>query len=227
MEEIIIAAAKENVKCVNTVKLVGSVVHKFRPRSNVILLTIAVKSEGVHEVEYPNVAFYGDDVADSIDQSVTVESKNYPRVRIEGMIQSYMYNTPEGRRRTRQNIVGTLITHSNTKMEQLSGHNGIGLHKAESHNDVCVLGTVVSVYPIHRRDSDQTIAAAFVLRTESNGHINFPRLICFGSQVPYALSLSAGDVVCATGFIETVNRKQSGENPAHRESVVATEIVKM
>lgn len=225
MEEVIIAAKESNIQYINKFELTGSVVHKFRPRPDIMILTVAVKGRSVHDADYPNVAFYGEAQADAIDRNVIVEDRNYPRVRITGTIQTSRRETDEGAR-SFQNFVGKSIVRTQTAMEQLTGMRGLGSRKAESTNDVCLMGVVTNVRRITRADSDRVIGVSVTIRTNLDGHANFPRVTCFNGSVPAALELERGDAVCAVGFIETSTREREGER-IKLESVIATEIVKI
>lgn len=223
MEEIIVQQ-KNDVQCVNNVMLTGSVVHKYRPRNDVIILTVAVKGKDIHDADYPNVAFYGESVANAIDKSIIVEGKDYPRVRILGSIQTTRKQTDDGVQFF-MGVVGNSISRTQTMMEQLSGRRGLGSRKAESENDVCLLGPVTRVFPIPAKDgSPEPIGAIVTVRTTIDGRVNFPRFTCFGAQRNRALALKPGDVVCAIGFMETQNRDNPDNTRARFESIIATEI---
>lgn len=220
MDEVIVTH-QQDVEHINKVNLTGSVVHKYRPKPDVIILTVAVKGEAIHEADYPNVAFYGDNV-ELIDKTIMVDGRNYPRVRIEGSVQTTRKQTDDGAR-FYQNIVGYSIVRTQTRMEMLSGKRGIGSRKADSTNEVCVLGTVANVFPITK--NDQPIGAIVTLRTQTDGRTNFPRITCFGGQGAKALTLKKGDTVCATGFLETTKRTREDGSVLRFESIIATEIV--
>lgn len=226
MEEVIATHEQNKIECINKLHLTGSVVHKYRPRPDIIVLTVAVKGRDIHEVDYPNVTFYGETMASSIDKSIEVGERNFPRVRIEGCIQTTRREHPEGTRYY-QNAVGTDIYRVQTQMEQLSGRRGLGSRKAESVNDVCLLGQVTNVRPITRRDSDRVIGASITIRTMNDGRTNFPRVTCFSGMTPRALALNPGDVVCVTGFLETENRTRDDGTRVRFESIIANEIVKV
>ena len=226
MEEIIASNPQNNIPYINKFNLTGSVVHKYRPRPDVIVLTIAVKGHELHEADYPNVAFYGQEIVDSIDKSISVEGRNYARVHIEGVIQTTRRETDEGVRFF-QSLVGSKIYRTQTQMEQLSGKRGVGTHKAESENTVCVLGQVTNVWPMTRAGSDRVIGVTVTIRTQTDGRTNFPRIVCFNTNVPRALALKPGEIVCATAFMETTNRNRPDGSRARYESAVATEIVKV
>lgn len=81
-----------------------NVLNQFRPRDNVISLTVAAGRGGTEMVDYPNVVFYGD-VAEIIDNTIEVIPGNYPRVCIEGMVQTTRRNV-NGQVQYYQNIVG-------------------------------------------------------------------------------------------------------------------------
>jgi len=226
MDEVIATNEHSKIECINKLNLTGSVVHKFRPRPDVIVLTVAVKGRDIHEADYPNVTFYGETMADSIDKNIEVGERNFPRMRIEGCIQTTRRESPDGVRYF-QNAVGTNIYRVRTQMEQLSGRRGLGSHKAESANDVCLLGQVTNVHPITRRDSDRIIGATVTIRTMNDGRTNFPRVTCFSGMTSRALALNPGDVVCMTGFLETENRTREDGTRVRYESIIATEIVKV
>lgn len=226
MDQNDIIAAEPNtpeIECLNKVDLTGSVIHIYRARPSVIILTVAVTGHNVHDVDYPNVVFYGEAMADSIEKAVVIEGKNYPRVRISGYLRTTRKETDEGVR-FYQNIVGTNIGRTQTNMESLSGKRNIGSHKIPSVNDICVLGRVTNVFPIRKVGRDQPIGAIVTVRTQANGRINYPRITCFNSLVSKALSLQRGDVICATAFAETTNRDREDGSRMRFESIIATEI---
>lgn len=222
MEEII-AEKKESQKGINKFDFVGSVVHKYRPSPDIIVLTVAMKGKEIHEADYPNVAFYGKDMADAIDANVVVEKGNYPRMRISGIVQTDR-KMQDGKVINYQNFVGTKIRKAESSMEALSGVRGLGRRKAESQNDICLLGEVVNVYRITRENRPRPLGVIVTLRVNTD-HVNFPRVSCFGRMVPAAVALERGDVVCITGFAETQFREGHGRR-MRMESIIATEIVK-
>ena len=222
----VIASKRPEIDCINVVKLTGSVVHKYRPRPDVIILTVAVTGKDIHEADYPNVVFYGDE-AESIDKGIVVEEKNYPRVSIEGIIQTSRKELPDGTVRFYQNVVGTSISRTQTNMEKLSGLRGVGSRKVESENDVCIMGRVTNVYPITREGADRPIGAIVTMRTVVNGRVNYPRVTCFNKHVEAAMNLKRDDIVCATGFMETTNRDGADGKRLRYESVIATELQKV
>ena len=222
MEEVIAVNPQNDIQYLNQFSLTGSVVHKYRPRPDVIVLTIAVKGQ-VHDADYPNVAFYGEDIASTTDNSISLEDKEYPRVHVEGTIQTSRRETPNGIR-LYQTLVGRTISRTLTQMETLTGIRGIGNHKADSENVVCVLGQVTSVRPITRPGSTRPFGATVTLRVQSDGRTNFPRVTCFGAQTNPAMNLKRGDVVCCTGFMETANRVREDGVHNRFESLIATEV---
>ncbi len=226
MKENVIAANQPDVKCINQVNLTGSVVHKYRPRPDVIILTVAVSGKDIHAADYPNVVFYGEEAVENIDKNIIVEDKNFPRVTIEGIIQTSRKEQENGAPKFYQNVVGTKIFTSQTQMEKLSGIKGMGTRKAESQNDVCLMGQVTNIYPITREGADRPIGVIVTMRTTNGGRTNYPRVTCFNKHVEVAMNLQRGDVVCATGFMETTNREGADGKRVRFESVIATEIQK-
>lgn len=222
MEEVIATNVQDDIQYLNRFVLTGSVVHKYRPKPDVIILTVAVKGRELHEADYPNVAFYGD-MAATIDEHIDVDENDYPRVHVEGVIQTTRRETPDGVR-FYQSLVGNTISRTSTQMENLTGIRGIGVHKAESENVVCLLGQVTSVRPITRADSDRPFGANVTLRTQTDGRTNFPRVTCFNGTVNPALALKPGDVVCFTGFMETMSRTREDGRRTRFESIIASEL---
>lgn len=221
MDEII--AEKKEVKGINKFTFVGSIVHKYRPSPDVIILTVALKGKEIHEADYPNVAFYGKDRADAIDTNVKVEKGNYPRMRITGSVQTNR-KMVDGKPTYFQNFIGATLAQAATNMELLSGVRGIGRRKAESENDICLMGEVVSVYNITRKDRSRPLGVIVTLRVNTE-HVNYPRVACFGSLVPRAAELEKGDVVCVTGFAETQFR-EGRDGRVRMESIIASEVEK-
>lgn len=219
MEEII--AEKNEVRCVNTFEFVGSVVHKYRPNPEVIVLTVALKGRDIHEADYPNVAFYGKETADLVDNSIRVEKDSYPRVRIVGNVQTSR-KVIDGKMTYYQNFIGSKIRLASNTMETLSGVRGLGKRKAESQNDVCLMGEVYNVYMITREGRDKPLGAIVTLRCHTD-HVNYPRVSCFGRMMNVASELQRGDVVCVTGFAETQFREANGRR-VRLESIIANEI---
>lgn len=225
MANEIIASTDNKVECINQVNLTGSIVHKFRPRPGIIILTMAVKgTAGAHEVDYPNITFYGEKTADSIDETINIADKVYPFVNICGMIQTSRKETENGVK-FYQNVVGSSIKFTETNMERISGVKGIGTRKNESRNEVCLLGYVTNVYPIQKDGAEPPIGAIVTIRTNTGKGSFFPRVTCF-SNVNKALALQRGDVVCATAALETTKRQREGWIERF-ESAIATEIVKI
>lgn len=230
MEQIIVKP-NQNFDYVNKVTFIGSIVHKFRSSKDSIVLTIAVKGREDHDAEHPNVVFYGEEIVDLIDKSFEVEEKSYPRVEITASVQTSRKKYEDGSVRYFQNIVGESIQMAPTNMEKLFNKRGIGNHKAESKNEVCLAGSVVGVYPIYR-ESDRNVAnarpvgATVTLRTMDSGHINYPRLTCFRGTTNAALALEVNDMVYVSGYV-TTNRRDTDEGKKMRyESIFATEIAK-
>lgn len=221
--EDIIATNEKTIDFINKFSLTGSVVHKYRPKNNIIVLTVAVKGREIHDADYPNVVFYGEDIVNAIDKNIVVEERNFPRVHIEGLVQTSRRETANGMR-TFQSLVGNSIARTQTQMERISGVSGIGSRKADSENSVCVLGQVFSVRTITRQDTGATRGVIVTLRDGSN---NYPRFVCFGNQVPAATALQNGDIVCITGFMETSTREREGGGRIRFESIIANEIAKV
>lgn len=223
--DIIANRNRHEGKCINKVALTGSVVHKYRPRDSVIILTVAVNG-GMHEVDYPNVAFYGADIAENIDKAIEVSEDNYPRVRITGTVQTSRKETDNGVRHY-QTIVGDTIARAQTQMEKATGIRGIGTRKADGENDVCLLGKITYIYPVVKDGADEPTGAILTIRTYIDGRSDFPRVACFGVRGAYALGLDVGDTVCVTGYLETTNRTRRDGSRGKFESVIATEVSKV
>lgn len=213
------------IECINKAVITGSVIHKYRPRPDIIVLTVAVKEKEINEVDYPNVAFFGESIAESIDKNITIEGRNYPRVRIDGQVRTSRKETSAGIRYF-QNIIGTRIARTQTNMETISGIRNIGSHKVPSENDVCILGRISSIYPISKSGRDTPIGYIVTARVQTDGHVNYPRITCFGAIANKVRGLERGDVICATGFIETANRERDGKLVKF-ESFIATEVEKI
>lgn len=223
---IVVTDRETEFKSINTVKLVGSIVHKFRPRSNVITITLAVGQTGSERVEYPNVTFYGDNAA-IIDDTMDVKPGQYPRVCINAMIQTMRRPTTDGTRYF-QNIIGLEMRRAPTNMERLTGQMDIGSHKLQSCNEVCLLGEVVNIYEIERAGRDTPIGTIVTLKTVDNGKVNFPKVTCFGSVSRAASRLKSGDRACLTGHIQTKYKKGPGDEKGTRfESVIGSEVSKV
>lgn len=221
MNEII--AEKKNIEGINKFEFVGSIVHKFRPTDDVIVLTIAMNNKDKHGAQYPNISFYGKETADAIDENVHVKKGDYPRMRITGSIQTKR-KIVDGKATYYQNFIGTSIAQVSTAMENISGLRGIGRRKAESQNDVCLLGEVTSVYQITREDRDRPLGVVVTMRVDA-GHVNYPHFVCFGRMVPIATALEPGNVICVTGYAETKSKTRDDGKFVRLESIVATEIV--
>lgn len=229
MDKVIATTEQKDIECINKFVATGSVVHKYRPRADVIILTVAVNGSEIHEVDYPNIAFYGESVVDAVDKAVVVpegKDRNYPRVRIEGHVQTSRKQTDSGTK-FYQNFIGTTIAKAQTKMEQQTGRAGLGSHKADSENVVSLLGEVVNIFPITKEDADRPIGVNVTLKTVINGRTNFPRVSCFNGRVNSAMSLRNGDVACVIGYMETANRTNSDGTRTRFESIIASEIAKV
>lgn len=231
MDKNIIAARQEIQETINNVTFVGSVIHKYRPRPNIITLTVAVGNSGIPGIEdsrgvnYPNVTFYGEDIADAIDRSIVIEGKNYPRVRIEGEVHTTRREVPGDKPRFYQNVIGVKIRRAETNMEAMTGKSGIGSKKLAPVNEICIMGNVTRVYPV-MGSGERPIVAVVTVHTRDNGRDNFPHISCFGSKIEDAMNLKKGERVCVTGFLETNYRERDGRR-VRLESIVATEIAKV
>ena len=221
MEEII--AEKKEIPYINKFTFVGSVVHKYRPAPDIIVLTVALKGKGVHDVDYPNVAFHGKEIADAIDANVIVQKGNYPCMQISGMVQTDR-KVQNGKAVYFQNFVGTTIRKAANNMETLSGVRGLGRRKAESQNDICLMGEVSNVFQITRANQPTPIGYIITMRVLTE-HVNFPKVTCFSQTMRTASSLERGDVICVTGFVETQFR-ETDDRKRRFESIIATEIEK-
>lgn len=221
MEEII--AEKKEIPYINKFTFVGNVVHKYRPSPDIIVLTVALDGKGVHDVDYPNVAFHGKEIADAIDANVVVQKGNYPCMQISGMVQTDR-KMQDGKAVYYQNFVGTTIRKAANNMETLSGVRGLGRRKAECQNDICLLGEVSNVFQIMRPNGSNPIGYIITMRVLTE-HVNFPKVTCFNQTMRMASTLKRGDVICVTGFVETQYR-ESAERRKRLESIIATEIEK-
>lgn len=231
MDKNTIVERKEVQETINNVTFVGSVIHKYRPRPNIITLTVAIGNSGIpgiedpHGVNYPNVTFYGEDVADTIDRSIVIEGKNYPRVRIEGEVHTSRREVPGEKPRFYQNVIGRKIRRAETNMEAMTGKPGIGSKKLAPVNEICIMGDVTRTYPV-MRESDRPIVVVVTVRTRDDGYDHFPHISCFGSKIEDAMNLKNGDRICVTGFLET-NYRERNRRRVRLESIVATEIAKV
>lgn len=224
MDEEIIATSKEK-KTINKVNLTGSVVHKYRPSQELLVLTVAVNNPGgIHDVDYPNVTFYGE-TAEIIDKSIEAKNDDYPRVNIEGTIQTSRKETTDGPRYY-QNVVGHSISRAQTNMEAISGVRGLGSHKAKSQNTVCLMGPVTSIYPVpSKKGSTTPMCVVVTIRADARGRTSYPRATCFDAALKAkAMTLKNGDMVCLTGAMETNTRTEESGRRNHMESIILDEI---
>ena len=219
-QDVIVAKGTEE-KTINTVKLTGSVVHKFRPKDNVISLTVAAGRSGTEMVDYPNVVFYGD-VAEIIDNTIEVAPGDYPRVCIEGMVQTTRRNV-NGQVQYYQNIVGHELRKAPTNMERLAGMKNLGIHKMESCNEACILGKVVNLYRIPSKGKSP-LGTIVTLKTVDNGKANFPKVTCFGIIGERAAQLAADDYVCITASVQTKHKKGDNGRTLRYETLIGSEI---
>lgn len=220
-EEIIVVKEPVEVRTINTIKVLGSVVHKFRPRDNVITLTVATSRHGADQADYPNITFYGD-VADIIDKALDIRPGDYPRVCIDGMVQTTRRNI-NGQPRYFQNIIGHELRRTATNLERLTGKK-IGTRKMDSINEVCILGKIVNIYEFTSKGSP--IGTILTLKTVDNGKVNFPKVTCFGRIGRTAAGYEVGDYACIAGSIQT--KQQNAEDRKVRyETIIASEIAKV
>ena len=211
---------------INTVKFVGSVVHKYRPRANIITLTLAVGRVGSEQVDYPNITFYGDNAA-IIDEALEIRASQYPRVCIDATIQTTR-RIIDDRPRYFQNIVGLELRKAPTNMERMTGKMDIGSHKLQSSNEVCLLGEVVNLFEISRPGQEEALGTIVTLKTVDNGKVNFPKVTCFGNIGRAAARLQNGDIACLTGYVQTKYKRRDDEERGVRyETVVGTEVGKV
>lgn len=222
-QDVIVSKETEE-KTINTVKLTGSVVHKFRPRDNVISLTVAAGRGGTEMVDYPNVVFYGD-VAEIIDNTIEVIPGNYPRVCIEGMVQTTRRNV-NGQVQYYQNIVGHELRKAPTNLERLAGIKNIGTRKMESCNEVCILGKVVNLYRIPS-SGRSPIGTIVTLKTVDNGKVNFPKVTCFGVIGEAAAKLVPDEYVCVAASVQTKYNKNPDGRSQRYETLIGSEIGKI
>ena len=221
-QDVIVAKQAEE-ETINKVKLVGSVVHKFRPRDNVMVLTVAAGRAGTDHADYPNVVFYGE-VAEIIDKTIEVVPRDYPRVCIEGMVQTTR-RTMNGQTQYYQNIVGHTLSRAPTNLELLTGEKNIGARKLEGCNEVCILGKAIGIYEIPS-NGRSPIGTIVTLRTVDNGRVNFPRLICFGLVGQEATKLAENDCVCIVASIQTKRRKGPDGKTQRYETLIGHSTVR-
>ena len=204
-----IVTEKKEIATQNGFMIVGSVVRKFRPKENVILLRVAV-SDATGTVSHPTIAYYGKEVCDRIDSHIVITEDNKPRVRIEGYIDA---RRKGGRNSTSENsqkfyewLVGTKLAFAKTAMEEATGIKGVGTRKAEGMNQIRIVGTVTGVYSI-----PNSSVVAVTVYTRPAQEASFPRIICLGTRAKYALeNLQRYDSVSIIGYIRT--REVVGEN---------------
>lgn len=206
---------------VNKFELTGSVVRKYRPGPEVIILSFGLNGHEADKAIYPNVVFYGADVADRIDKSVKLEKGNYPRMRVTGIIQTHR-QLVDDKAKFYQDLVGQTLTAMPTKMEMMTGIKGIGKRKADSENAVCLLGEVSRIFPITRPERAEPLGVIVTVRIPGE-RMNYPRMTCFSHLIPTAAGLKRGDVVCMTGTVQTSYRDRNGERE-HYTSIVADEL---
>ena len=226
-QDVIVAKQAEE-ETINKVKLVGSVVHKFRPRDNGMVLTVAAghagtDHAGTDHADYPNVVFYGE-VAEIIDKTIEVAPGNYPRVCIEGMVQTTR-RTMNGQTQYYQNIVGHTLSRAPTNLEYLTGKKNIGARKLEGCSEVCILGKVIGIYEIPS-NGRSPIGTIVTLRTVDNGRVNFPRLTCFGLVGQEAAKLAENDCVCIAASIQTKRREGPDGKTQRYETMIGHSTVR-
>lgn len=219
-QDVIVAKETEE-ETINKVKIIGSVVHKFRPRDNVIVLTVAAGRAGTDHADYPNVVFYGE-VAEIIDRTIDAVPGNYPRVCIEGMVQTTR-RTMDGQTQYYQNIAGHTLSRAPTNLEYLTGKKNIGTRKLEGCNEVCILGKVIGTYEIPSKGRPP-IGTIVTLKTVDNGRVNFPRLTCFGQVGQGAAKLAENDYVCIAASVQTKRREGPDGKTQRYETLIGHEI---
>jgi len=217
-----ITRQKNDFPTLNQADFVGSVVHKYRPKENIITLTLAVGRPDNTGVDYPNITFYGEN-ASIIDEAIDVKPGEFPRVCVSAEIQTSRKEFDD-KVKYYQNIVGNELRLAPTHMEQLTGQKGLGSHKLPAQNDVRLMGLVVNVFQITRPGREYPIGTIVTLKTVSNGRVNFPKVTCFGPNSIAASALQVGDYACVTGSIQT---RYNAETKTRFETIVANEIAKV
>ena len=218
----------------NEIKLTGSVVKKIFRGDNVAILTLAVREPNDEKVNYPDITFYGEDVIKSIDEGIVITDDSKPRVTVYGKIETSKKEY-DGKPRYFQNFVGTQLEFAKTRMESLSGVEGIGAHRAIAENTACLIGRVVNVKEITDKD-DKVIGTTLTVHTRTTDKnntpkSNYPKVACFGKTAATAASFVENDVVCIVGKISTTRKlkESEGDKPVYHRynSMFAIEIDKV
>lgn len=204
----------------NNVQLVGTVVRKFCPKSDVLILTVAVNGRG-DRAHYPAVTFYGNAAKEINEHLGDLSSSNRPRVRIEATIQTRKREI-DGETRYYQDIIGTSFEDAPTKLESVSGMRDLGTRKADSVNEVCIAGQVVNNYEIVKAGAPRPFGVILTIKTQDK-RANFPHVVFFGAQARKAIACEIGDNVCTVGRIETRVVEKDGKKIT-QESVSGEDI---
>lgn len=202
------------IKDLNQGKIIGAVVHKYRPKPNTLILSLITNRRS--KANFPNVLILGKET-EAADQALRKGS----RVSISGHIQTQKKVMADGKIVYRQSIVCDEYKLLQSKMTEAFGNvEGIrGTYPADE--DIFELkGTVEHIFT---PDRDSRVAV-LTIRTET-GRISFPKVSCFGETAKFVREgkVQEGDRICIIASIQS-DRKESGGEVRYFETLVCEDI---
>lgn len=211
----------------NEFTIVGSALRKYRINDSTMSVTVAVKRPGDKIVNYPQIIFYGKDAVNAID-NVDISKTTKPRVKITGMVQTRKKVREGGQTDYYQSFIGRTLELTQTNMETLTGIANVGRRKAQGQNEFVLAGRVAHVYAVSdRKNPSRNVCVLLTIVTRDGGGVNFPSVVCFGSNTTIAARLKEDDYVCATCYVSTKATKNADGKYTYRESIIADELYQM
>ena len=195
----------ETAACVNLVKLRGTIVHKYRA-DTWIVLTLAVAPNPPNR-DFPKIYWYDESVED-IDKMYNVGE----RVETTGRLRtSKQYPV--------QSIVGRDIRHISRLFEAKFGENGEEFQ--EDFNEVLLKGEFVRATKPSENSSPEI--SVVTIKTEINDYTYYPHITCFERHAQRASEIPEGATVYFIAHVRT-KKKESEDGTRYFQTVVCRNI---
>lgn len=214
---------KENISK-NEVMLVGTAVAKYFPMHNKKIMVIILATNGSStRVNYPRIAFYGEDLVNKVDAEVTVDQHAHPHILVKASVETTK-RIRNGSPVFHQTIVGHSVSIAPSKLDATLNHQGST--PIDDVNRVSIVGEVVHIFRFGKAQDDESKKNGFVITVKTydeKGRFHFPKLVCFENRSSAIQSVAVGDTVAAVGVIQTKPKDESRANDS-TESIVCSDI---
>ncbi len=194
----------------NEVLIRGFIINKFKPREDVLIMTVNVPSKKSNMPNYPKITFFGESAA------LADEFSMYANVDIVASIQTSR-RIVDGVKTYSQNMVGKSICETKRTLEAAFDDNFGGIYLSPE-NEVKLKGSLRQLFLI----SDNVLS--ITIETFINQRHSFVRGFIYGVKAKkYLENLTVGAPVVALGEIQTLKKAKNGKT-LYFENVVINEI---